>query len=162
MHNLKKPKVESQDEINAVGKRSKFGARNRFVTNDRRSKRACKYCDGSHDERREACPAYGETCKACGRKNHFARVCLQKGNSRSKSTHAVTEYPENSDDSGESVMTLDLVPQTEQIHGLENQVILGKIYAGMQIKGGKITRFQVDTGATCNVIRLGELQDTKY
>ena len=32
----------------------------------------------------------------------------------------------------------------------------------MKIKGGSETTFQVDTGATCNVIRSGELRGTKY
>ena len=32
----------------------------------------------------------------------------------------------------------------------------------MKIKGGSETTFQVDTGATCNVIRSGELRGTRY
>ena len=32
----------------------------------------------------------------------------------------------------------------------------------MSIKGGRETKFQVDTGATCNVIKQSELSGTKY
>ena len=32
----------------------------------------------------------------------------------------------------------------------------------MKIKGGETSKFQIDTGATCNVIRKKELKDTKY
>ena len=35
-------------------------------------------------------------------------------------------------------------------------------FVRMQIKGGKSTEFQIDTGATCNVLRKSELKGTKY
>ena len=35
--------------------------------------RDCKYCGSSHQHRQ--CPAYGKTCKSCGKKNHFAKRC---------------------------------------------------------------------------------------
>ena len=37
-----------------------------------------------------------------------------------------------------------------------------KIHATMSMKGGRNTRFQIDTGAMCNVIRSKELLGTKY
>ena len=42
----------------------------------------CKYCGSNHQRRQ--CPAYGKNCKACGRKNHFAKKCRSgKGQSQS-------------------------------------------------------------------------------
>ena len=32
----------------------------------------------------------------------------------------------------------------------------------MNVKGGKETQFQIDTGTTCNVIKRSELSGTKY
>ncbi len=40
------------------------------------SKKPCKRCGGIHPNKREACPAFGEKCKKCGKKNHWAQVCL--------------------------------------------------------------------------------------
>ena len=42
----------------------------------------CKYCGSSHQRRQ--CPACGRNCKACGKKNHFAKKCRSgKGQSQS-------------------------------------------------------------------------------
>ena len=86
-------------------------------TNNGRSRRereticSCRYCGGSH--RRGDCPAYGQTCKKCGRRNHFSQVCLQRNSSqRYASANIVTQSQQPSDDdSGDSIMTLDLSPE---------------------------------------------------
>ena len=38
----------------------------------------CKYRGQSHKAR--SCPSWGRICNLCGRKNHFACVCVQKTN----------------------------------------------------------------------------------
>ena len=43
--------------------------------------RDCKYCGTNHQH--QQCPAYGKTCKSCGKKNHFAKKCRSKGQSQS-------------------------------------------------------------------------------
>ena len=55
-------------------------------------------------------------------------------------------------------MTVDLAPQPEEILVVESQQFQAKIHVTMKIKGGYETTFQVDTGASCNVIRAGELR----
>ncbi|KAG1659613.1 Glutamate receptor ionotropic, kainate 1 [Nymphon striatum] len=35
----------------------------------------CQYCKNAHKRNKLICPAFGATCSACGRKNHFARCC---------------------------------------------------------------------------------------
>ena len=37
-----------------------------------------------------------------------------------------------------------------------------RLFTRMKIKGRKTSKFQIDTGATCNVIRKKELKGTKY
>ena len=60
-------------------------------------------------------------------------------------------------------MTLDLSPEpAEEVLAVQSKQLKSKIHAAMKIKGGSETMFQVDTGATCNVIRSGELRGTKY
>ena len=47
--------------------------------------RDCKYCGSNHPHRQ--CPAYGKNCKACGKKNHFAKKCRSgKGQGQGQST----------------------------------------------------------------------------
>ena len=149
----------AEDEVNVV----KY---NKKTENERQSKPketrrgSCRYCGGNH--RRGVCPAYGQTCHNCGRKNHFSQVCSQKKN---LPTNTVTQQnqPDSSDeDSGEYVATLELQPQEEEISVVKSGHYQPKIHTTMKIKGGRNTKFQVDTGATCNVIRSKELIGTKY
>jgi len=45
--------------------------------------RRCQYCDRVHEPTKKACKAYGQTCKLCSKKNHFAVVCkASKANNR--------------------------------------------------------------------------------
>jgi len=36
-----------------------------------------KYCGGKRKPSRNKCPAYGKTCRKCGKPNHFHTVCLR-------------------------------------------------------------------------------------
>ena len=150
----------TNEEIDALKiKRTNNGRSRR----ERETIRSCRYCGGSH--RRGDCPAYGQTCKKCVRRNHFSQVCLQRNSSqRYASANIVTQSQQPSDDdSGDSIMTLDLSPEpAEEVLAVQSKQLKSKIHAAMKIKGGSETMFQVDTGATCNVIRSGELRGTKY
>ena len=155
---LKKP-VGIDEEVNVLRQNKKEHERQRKPKETAR-RGPCKYCGGSH--RRGACPAYGQTCRNCGRQNHFSQVCLQKKHSPANIVTQHTRPDSSDEDSGESVATLDLHPQPEEILVVKSEQFRQKIHATMKIKGGQNTSFQVDTGATCNVIRSGELRGTKY
>lgn len=45
----------------------------------------CSKCASSH--KMKECPAYGKTCHTCGKPNHFAKCCRQKGKIRDKFAH---------------------------------------------------------------------------
>ena len=48
--------------------------------NDRRSTHPCAYCGGSHPPKpMNRCPAYGSQCDACGKPNHWKKVCRATG-----------------------------------------------------------------------------------
>ena len=71
----------------------------------------------------------------------------------------------DSDDSGDSVLTLELSSESslpDDILAVNYRQVRPKIYVPMKIKGGREITFQVDTGATCNVIRFCEFLGTKY
>ena len=40
--------------------------------------RRCTYCDRQHGGQKESCPAFGQSCRKCGKANHFAKVCRAK------------------------------------------------------------------------------------
>ena len=50
------------------------------------SRPKCYFCGGEHAfQPREVCPAYGTTCRCCGKQNHFSSVCKSsRGSSRSQ------------------------------------------------------------------------------
>ena len=55
---------------------------------EQQMKEKCKNCGLTHPPRK--CPAYGDTCRACGKKNHWENVC------RTKHSH---NYRRNKEDS---------------------------------------------------------------
>ena len=135
LQEIKKPSTPGSDEINAIKTKKAGNQRQRRV---REINRLCRYCGVSH--RRGACPAYGQTCKKCGRQNHFSQVCLQGNSSqRYASANLVTQSLNSNasdDNSGDSIMTLDLSPQPkEKVLAFQSQQLRSKIYATMKIKG---------------------------
>ena len=49
----------------------------------------CKYCGLSHEKGKNKCPAFGKTCRSCGKKNHYAKVCNSRSNSDRRQAHVV-------------------------------------------------------------------------
>ncbi|GAB1602684.1 hypothetical protein Ahia01_000548300 [Argonauta hians] len=48
----------------------------------------CRRCGNAHDK--EKCPAWGTTCSACGKRNHWAKMCTNKNESTRKNSQAGT------------------------------------------------------------------------
>ena len=51
---------------------------NRLDSTARTNVRTCKFCGTAHKWGKNLCPAYNKTCSACGKANHFAKVCNSK------------------------------------------------------------------------------------
>src|ERR1043165_4868835 len=83
--------MAAPDEVNAMRhapKRSPSPTRNarRYpAAADRRrglgSHDRCQFCGRVHKPTRDACPAYGQTCRGCGIRHHFEVVCKAKASS---------------------------------------------------------------------------------
>ena len=54
----------------------------------------CKYCGRSHRKGKEFCGAYGQTCRRCGKKHHYASQCK----SRDRAVHEFDEMENDSSD----------------------------------------------------------------
>src|SRR6218665_2317745 len=112
----------------------------------------CKYCGGTHEPRRELCPAYGQTCHRCSKKSHFGSVCLS---TRPRSTRTKSEVCELDleDDPDEELLTLN-TPSGD------------RWYVRLRIDGHSV-RLLLDSGATINLISkaivhaLGRSQDIR-
>ena len=121
----------------------------------------CRFCGRVHKARE--CPAYGKTCQRCGRRNHFAAVCR---NTYTEDVSHATMHASDLSANAESewtFITLSLETVSGQVE--PRDVNIAAETAGSSEAGGSATRiftdlelhrqrvrFQLDTGASCNVI----------
>ena len=120
------------------------------VSNESGSTEHCPNCGQQHDtRRRESCPAFGKTCRRCRKCNHFAVKCRsQRASSRA---HVVDESQdqEGAPEVSDETYTLQL-----PVHCLDDSQ-----FVTLCVKSGSFIRFQVDTGAQCNVLPLATYRD---
>ena len=64
----------------------------------RKKKYKCYNCGGSERHKLQDCPAYGRECKTCGKRNHFASVCLSKRSNDVKAVTSELDYDTDSHD----------------------------------------------------------------
>ena len=123
----------------------------------------CKYCGRKHERSRDKCPAFGKECAKCGKTNHFAKLCRQKlggRKCRKEWIHCIQDPKMSLDSSNKKYcFTISLENLEEQsVNNVNSQLIKSKIFSTMEIKGQPV-RFQVNSGATCNVISKNDLPD---
>ena len=110
----------------------------------------CDFCGQRHQRGMRHCPAAGQTCDVRGKTNHFASKCrlrrYQSGNAHapSSSKRATLRY----------AGALENVSVRDDLFVLILDTSRGptQIYTHLDVQQ-KFIRFQVDTGATCNVLR---------
>ena len=129
--------MSKPDDVHAIHAEKQRGARARSSSRKPKNRnrastpgRRCQYCDRIHDSNKASCPAYGKTCKACGRRNHFASVC------RSKDKSSVCELDDG--DSDTEVLALDGQRPS-------------RWYSRLNV-AGRTVRFLLDCGATVNLL----------
>ena len=105
----------------------------------------CRFCGEEHERRRDACPAFGKECPKCHRMNHSANKCYREAFQKSR----VHRIDDGSDDSGNDYLDIKtLTFDSVNAVGTEKQ---NQLYATMLVNNQHV-RFQVDSGATCNII----------
>lgn len=120
------------------------GARGRTKETKGTGFRTCKNCGRTHGPRN--CPAWGQTCNNCRRKNHFERMC----DAKRKQKHSVKLAHESSDvenDDYEAEYSDDTF-RTETVGRMPKR----KLFVTLQIGNSQKLRALLDTGATCNVM----------
>lgn len=137
--------IKDEKEIDVV-KRSKNAAATRKQNSKKMNNAAnsssetvkqfsCKRCGYNHGPRQ--CPAYGKSCKSCGNKNHFAKMCKTK-----------------------KVNSLESQVSQEQNIGDGDDLFVGAIGVHEDGTDWKVTvqinnnniQFKLDTGAQANIL----------
>ncbi|XP_067933799.1 uncharacterized protein [Watersipora subatra] len=113
----------------------------RFTRPLRKTKGSCGNCGQSHPPRQ--CPAYGQQCHTCKKYNHYKAICRSK-----KQVNVVAE--EESDESNESLLCLQVVRKNKKL------MFIIKTCAG---DSRKDITFQLDTGASCNILNYRDYCD---
>ncbi|KAL6455331.1 hypothetical protein MHYP_G00362250 [Metynnis hypsauchen] len=120
----------------------------KYASKDRDNEISCKFCGKRHERNKKKCPAFGKKCMKCGRDNHFAAMCKTRAETRKqrKPVHAVTELDS---ETYEDILTV--TENTRTVHQVNDSLKTKQLYAGMLI-GNKLVKFQIDCGASCNII----------
>ena len=105
----------------------------------------CKFCGKHHKFRKSECPAYGKTCSRCSGKNHFATSPVCEGyRSKNQKQHV----------KGGKVYTVENEDSSDEEYALQVESTARyqkRLYAKMKVNNKEI-RFQIDCGATVNVL----------
>lgn len=108
----------------------------------------CSRCGYQHEYTK--CPAYGQICKACNKRNHFAKMCRKQVSTRKIQT---VEQSDEQDDFFVETTDVQTTQIMENVHTVitETQNEKDKWTESLKINNKNIT-FKLDTGAACNVI----------
>ena len=102
----------------------------------------CKYCGKSHRKGKEFCGAYGQTCRRCGKKHHYASQCKSRD-------RAVHEFDEMENDSSDAEYDYD---GTVLAIDHDESRTKSELYANMLIGEKVKVKFQLDSGASVNTM----------
>ncbi|XP_068205689.1 uncharacterized protein [Palaemon carinicauda] len=98
----------------------------------------CKFCGEKHEWRKEKCPAHGKKCIKCGNYNHYAVKCKSRKINYVSGNY--NDFDVNSSDESECEYLLRVCSKKDKL-----------IEADFEVNG-KVIKFQVDCGASVNVI----------
>ena len=94
----------------------------------------CRLCRRKHKSKREACPAWGKKCIKCGRENRFAKKCpTSSALKRVSLVEEDDEFP------------------VFQVSKVSAQSCDSNLVT-LKFSSGNFIRFEIDTGARCNVL----------
>ena len=139
--------ADNGSEVHAVHRRPNVVARRAAAPvsgRDNTTPRECKFCGRVHPFKKENCPAWGKSCQACGGRNHFAMKC-RNAEVRLIDPDALGDADEQlRPRQTENTLTLDI--------GAVSARDSGKLFAHLLLGSDHLQKFQLDTGATANII----------
>lgn len=130
---------------------------------------SCHYCGSAHVKGKEHCPAYGKVCSKCSRKHHFASMCQQRqpvqASNRPKRFH-----PKKQNSSRWQSPQHQHKSEGAAVHQVSNtdswvysvsQNRTGADAKCRMLINGKPVIFQIDTGASVNMLPAKYATDVK-
>jgi transposase InsO family protein len=151
-HKALKPATDSVNKVSSNSTRHKshkqkkpWKGKTSVKTSVTPTEKQCKFCGRVHLMKKEMCPAWGKTCDTCNGKNHFASKCPttsenKRKRERSGKVHGVAEVDD--DDS-----------EVEWLYAVEPEgADKSKQLKCKLIVGGQCVTFQIDTGASVNIL----------
>lgn len=109
-----------------------------------RKPRKCRFCGLDHEFIKEKCRAFGKQCTRCGKMNYFKSQCK----TTLTNVHGVYKEGELEEDPEFTLHVITLEP--EEVNCIQRRP-KKRIFANMVVHG-RLVKFQVDCGATCNVL----------
>ena len=135
---------QSNNETTSVHAVRKFSGQKKRMTKEasrstkNETTKECWNCGRQHGRQpKELCPAFGKSCDLCGKLNHFANKCRQKRSGSTRNSVRAIGEPDEVFPVREGATLLD-----------DSQCVTLKLDSGNYI------RFQIDSGAQCNVLPL--------
>lgn len=109
----------------------------------------CRFCTSRHIRKKEECPAWGKKCTKCGGRNHFAAKCEQRSrpNARPRQ-HGKVYSVQQTAESSDSEYVLGVEDTSEKVFS----ACAGKEILAKMLLGEQEVQFQIDSGATVNVL----------
>ena len=126
--------------------------------NESKPIKPCLYCGRQHELVRAKCPAYGKICNRCKEANHFAVCCGKAPSSKPSSQKQVRSFRDDDyDDESQHYEEIStFTTHSDTVYSVDESY-KRKLFATMSINNTHV-KFQLDSGATCNVITSEALQ----
>ena len=159
---LSKERNKSLDNTDSVSRINSRKLTSQDLKSDRHQEskpiKPCLYCGRQHEFGRAKCPAYGKSCNRCKGPNHFAVCCGKAPNSKPSSQKQVRSFHEvdYADESQYYEEISTLTTHSDTVFSVDESY-KRKLFATMSINNTDV-KFQLDSGATCNVITSEVLQ----
>ena len=116
----------------------------------------CKQCGYTHEVRK--CPAYGQICRVCNKRNHYAKMCKssqQRDKYRERYSKKMNVVEQQSDSSGEEDWLFTEMIGVEQdtcIWAIKTETGDKERWTEKLIINSRKVTFKLDAGAECNVM----------
>lgn len=155
-HELTKQRFDELSGAGAIDMSVKKVVNLKERTAGEKNWKMCRFCGSKHKFLKELCPAYGANCGQCGKKNHFAKMCINqttKEKKRKKSRRVKklnqndSDTSESSSDSEENVRVISEIVDDSKNGGSV------KVSLKLRCNGGwKNELCEIDTGSAVCVI----------
>lgn len=141
-------KVLNEEGDLAINKLAKAKLQRKAKANENKD---CGKCGNKHEFGK--CPAYGQTCKLCSRKNHYARVCRSK---KPREYQRNTERTVNEIEQEQNELFIGAIQPNRKRNGKKSNKDDEMWKEVLKINGQKLT-FRLDTGAAEVKFQIGNL-----